>query len=511
MSQTERTGGLHTAAPAGIPSELSGMFAGSYAGLPPHFFTPIAPTPVADPRLIKFNAALAAELQLAVGGLTPETLAAIFSGNRIVPGSHPLAMAYAGHQFGQFVPQLGDGRAILLGEVRDRSGRSRDVQLKGAGRTPYSRGGDGRAALGPVLREYLVSEAMHALGVASTRSLAAVSTGEVVFREQRLPGAVLTRVAASHVRVGTFQYFAARGDEGAVRRLADYVIERHYPEAGGASNPYLELLRSVVRRQASLISAWMNVGFIHGVMNTDNMAVSGETIDFGPCAFMDSYDPATVFSSIDHRGRYAYANQPAAAQWNLARFAETLLALIDGSSDRALELAGEIVAAFSAEFDECWLAGMRRKLGLFLEEDGDSGLIRALLDAMQSNQADFTLTFRRLCAAAESEAGDAAVAGSFADPSQYLEWARRWRSRLAREPQPGSDHAAFMRLVNPAVIPRNHRIESVITAAVQHADFAPFEEFSQVLSRPYEELPAFAGYTNPPRSDERVTQTFCGT
>ena len=513
MTSPDPTGpalaGPATAAAAAMPP--TGLSAGGYAALPPRFFTPTTPTPVAEPRLIKWNAALAAELQLSVDGLTPEALAAVFSGNRIMPGSHPLAMAYAGHQFGQFVPQLGDGRAILLGDVCDRSGRRREVQLKGAGRTAYSRGGDGRAALGPVLREYLVSEAMHALGIASTRALAAVATGEEVLRERRLPGAIVTRVAASHVRVGTFQYFAARGDDAAVRLLADHVIERHYPEAGTAANPYLELLRAVVRAQASLIGAWMSVGFIHGVMNTDNMAVSGETIDFGPCAFMDAYDPATVFSSIDHRGRYAYANQPAAGQWNLARLAETLLPLIDTSADRAIELATEAVTAFSTEFDACRLAAMRRKLGLFLEEEGDPGLIQDLLDAMQGGHADFTLTFRRLCAAAESEAGDPAVAASFDDPSPYLQWARRWRSRMAREPQPGSDHAAFMRLVNPAVIPRNHRLEAVIAAAVEQGDFGPFEELSQALSRPYEELPAFAGYMKPPRSDERVLHTYCGT
>jgi len=512
-------------------TEPGGLRSSSYAALPAEFYSALAPTPVADPRLIKWNSALAAELQLGAEGLSDAALAAIFSGNQVIAGTRPLAMAYAGHQFGQFVPQLGDGRAILLGEARDRSGRRRDVQLKGSGRTPYSRGGDGRAALGPVLRECLVSEAMHAMGVATTRTLAAVATGESVFREGRLPGAVLTRVAASHVRVGTFQYFAARGEDGAVRRLADYVIERHFPEVRSAANPPLELLRSVVRRQASLIGAWMNVGFIHGVMNTDNMAVSGETIDFGPCAFMDAYDPATVFSSIDHRGRYAYANQPAAAQWNLARFAETLLPLIDPSAERAIDLATAAVNDFAAQFQDEWLAGMRRKLGLFTEEDGDGALIQALLDTMHRQQADFTLVFRRLCAAAESAvrdpaaggsapsevsasdamAAEAAVSGAFSDPLSYTAWSARWRERLAREPQPGSDHAAFMRLVNPAVIPRNHRIEEVIKAAVEQGDLAPFEELSQALSRPFEELPRFAGYTSPPKPEERVLQTFCGT
>ena len=500
------------AAAAEGAQRLGSAFIESYARLPEHFYTRVDPTRVAEPTLIAFNSALAVELGLDVHGLDPRTLAEIFSGNCAVPGTLPIAMAYAGHQFGQFVPQLGDGRAILLGEVRDRFGGRRDVQLKGSGRTPYSRSGDGRAALGPVLREYVVSEAMHALGIPATRALAAVATGEAVYRERgTLPGAVLTRVAASHVRVGTFQYFAARGDTDAVRRLADYVIERHYPEAGAAANPYLELLRSVMQRQARLIAAWMNVGFIHGVMNTDNMAVSGETIDFGPCAFMDAYDPATVFSSIDHMGRYAYANQPAAAQWNLARFAETLLTCIDPQMDGAIELATAVIADFSREFDEHRLAGMRRKLGLFTEEDGDPVLIRDLLDTMQRGGADFTLTFRRLCAAAEGVAGDAALDAMFADPAGFKQWSQGWRARLAREPQPGSEHAAFMRLVNPAVIPRNHRIEAAIVAAVERGDFAPFEALTTVLSRPYEDSDAVAAYAAPPLPEERVLQTFCGT
>ncbi len=486
-------------------------FANSYAHLPAQFYTRIEPTPVADPTLIRFNAALAAELDPDLERLAPDSLAAIFSGNQLLPGSEPLAMAYAGHQFGQFVPQLGDGRAILLGEVRDRLGRRRDIQLKGSGRTPYSRGGDGRAALGPVLREYLVSEAMHALGIPATRALAAVTSGEVVFREGAVPGAILTRVAASHVRVGTFQYFAARGDADSVKRLADYVIQRHYPDLAAVSNPYLELLRSVMRRQARLIAAWMSVGFIHGVMNTDNMAVSGETIDFGPCAFMDAYDPATVFSSIDRMGRYAYANQPAAAQWNLARLAETLLRLIDTDTGRAIELATGVIEDFPREFDEHRLAAMRRKLGLFLEEEGDPELAQGLLDILQRQGVDFTMLFRRLCAAAESEAGDSAIEELFTEPAAYRTWARAWRARLAREPQPGSEHAAYMRLVNPAFIPRNHRIEALITAAVERGDFAPFEELARVLSRPYEDQPAAAAYASPPLPQERVTQTFCGT
>jgi serine/tyrosine/threonine adenylyltransferase len=507
MLQAEQSG----VAVSGGAQKIPLAFGDSYARLPAHFYTRIDPTHVADPRLIKFNSPLAADLGLDVRGLGDNALAAIFSGNVVVPDSRPIAMVYAGHQFGQFVPQLGDGRAILLGDVRDLGGRRRDIQLKGSGRTPYSRSGDGRAALGPVLREYLVSEAMHALGLPTSRALAAVATGEVVYRAQAVPGAILTRVAASHVRVGTFQYFAARGDTAATKQLADYVIERHFPEVGSASNPYLELLRSVMRRQARLVAGWMSVGFIHGVMNTDNMAISGETIDFGPCAFMDAYDPATVFSSIDHMGRYAYENQPAATQWNLARFAETLLPMIDSLGDRAIELATAVVADFSKEFDAHWLAGMRRKLGLFAEEDGDLELIGRLLDVMQRNHADFTLTFRRLCAAAESSTADADLHALFAEPAAFQEWAQVWRSRLARESQPGSEHAAFMRLVNPAVIPRNHRVEAIIVAAVAHGDYAPFEELSRVLSRPYEDRPSAAAFAHPPLPEERVLQTFCGT
>src|SRR5271156_1294283 len=372
-------------------------FSNSYAALPARFFARVDPAVVADPRLVKFNGALASELGLEWQSLDEATLAAIFAGNVVPVGADPIATAYAGHQFGQFVPQLGDGRALLLGEVIARAGSRRDIQLKGSGRTPFSRSGDGRAALGPVLREYLVSESMHSLGIPTTRALAAVTTGEPVFRGAQLPGAIVTRVAASHVRVGTFEYFAARGDTEAVRRLADYVIDRHYPELASADRPYVELLAAVTRRQAALVAGWMCVGFIHGVMNTDNTAISGETIDFGPCAFMDAYDPATVFSSIDGMGRYAYANQPPAAQWNLARFAETLLALIDADANRAVEAAGAEIDAFSAHFATHWLSGMRRKFGLLTPLEGDLELVQAWLDTMRRNDCDYTLTFRRLC------------------------------------------------------------------------------------------------------------------
>jgi serine/tyrosine/threonine adenylyltransferase len=497
------------------------MYPSTYASLPERFFARVKPTPVPKPDLLRFNEALAAELGLDFGELDAEALAQRFSGNVIPQDLEPIAMAYAGHQFGQFVPQLGDGRAILLGEAQDGGGARRDIQLKGSGRTPYSRGGDGRAALGPILREYLVSEAMHALGIPTTRALAAVATGESVFRERPLPGAVLTRVAASLVRVGTFQYFAARDDVDGIRQLADYVIGRNFPDAAADANPYLALLRAVTQAQASLIAKWMNVGFIHGVMNTDNMAVSGETIDFGPCAFMDSYDPAAVFSSIDSRGRYAFGNQPHAAVWNLARFAETLLPLIDSSADRAVELATEIVNMFSARFSEYWLAGARGKLGLSTPEDGDPALVEDLLNAMHRNQADFTLTFRALCEAAEHDAAEGTAAKNaaadsnlrrlFANPQECEPWLLRWRERLNRDPRDSQVRARAMRQVNPAIIPRNHRIEQVIVAATERNDLQPFIELSSVLAQPYRALEGLEHYADPPLPEDRVLRTFCGT
>jgi serine/tyrosine/threonine adenylyltransferase len=487
------------------------VFSNSYARLPEHFFARLAPTPVAKPHLIKFNESLASELGVDTRGLEPDGLASVFAGNVTPPGAEPIAMAYAGHQFGSFVPQLGDGRAILLGEVLDRNGERRDVQLKGAGRTPFSRRGDGRAALGPVLREYLVSEAMHALGIPTTRALAAVSTGERVYRDRPLPGAVLTRVASSHIRVGTFQYFTARGELEAVERLSGYVIDRHFPDARDAERSRLALLEAVVERQASLIARWMHVGFIHGVMNTDNTALSGETIDFGPCAFMDSYDPSTAFSAIDEFGRYAYANQPTIAQWNLARFAETLLPLVDPNPERAVELASEAVSAFTPRLQPHWLAGMRDKLGISANEESDLDLVHALLQAMHENGADFTLTFRRLCAAAADEEADTGVRGLFANPGAYDSWAARWRSRLVVDRREPNVRAQAMRAVNPAFIPRNHRVEQALDAAIESGDFSPFADLLTVLSRPYEDQVAFADYASPPQTGERVFRTFCGT
>jgi serine/tyrosine/threonine adenylyltransferase len=484
-------------------------FQHSYAALPSRFYARIAPTPAADPQLVVFNTALADELGLDASVLEP-VAAPILSGNRLPEDADPIAMAYAGHQFGAFVPSLGDGRAILLGELCGRDGIVRDLQLKGSGRTPFSRNGDGRAVVGPMLREYLVSEAMHALGVPTTRSLAVVTTGEQVFREGALPGAVLTRVAMSHVRVGTFQYFAARGDQDAVRALLEYVIARHYPAAREADVPALELLKEVARRQVALIADWMLLGFIHGVMNTDNMAISGETIDYGPCAFMDNYDPSTVFSSIDHGGRYAYANQPVIAQWNLARFAETLLSLIDPDAERAVSLATAVLEPFTAQFDARFLAGMGRKIGLASILDGDVGLIRRLLEAMQHSQEDFTLTFRQLTAAAENPHDEQRLRELFGESGELQAWLREWRERLRTEPQTDAGRATAMRSANPAFIPRNHRVQAALDAA-DRGDYRLFHRLLAILKRPYEEQADVSEYRRPPQPSERVLQTFCGT
>jgi len=483
-------------------------FDNTYARQLPGFYVPGEPAQAPQPALIQLNEKLAHELQLE---FPPESAAQIFSGNTPPPGATVLAQAYAGHQFGHFVPQLGDGRALLYGEVIDANGRRRDIQLKGAGRTAFSRGGDGKAALGPVLREYLMGEAMHALGIPTTRALAAVATGERVYRERPLPGAVLTRVAASHIRVGTFQYFAARRDEAALRQLADYVINRHYPDATGAERPYLALLQAVSAAQAKLIAQWMHVGFIHGVMNTDNVAISGQTIDFGPCAFMDTYDPATVYSAIDSYGRYAYANQPRIANWNFGRFAETLLPLIDTDPDVAITLATEVIENFQSQYEMHWLVGTREKLGLSTSEDGDQGLMNDLLDAMHKNSADFTLTFRHLSNAAVDDAADINVRSLFIDPSAYDAWAITWRARLSHEPQSLETRATKMRCANPAFIPRNHRVEQALNAAIHNADFSLFEELLVILAKPYDDQPEFARFATPPEPAERVLQTFCGT
>ncbi|MFT3809952.1 MAG: YdiU family protein [Micropepsaceae bacterium] len=465
----------------------------AYKALPERFYAPVTPARVADPKLIAFNDGLARELGLDVEAVKAEA-AELFSGNAVPEDAQPIALAYAGHQFGNFVPQLGDGRAVLLGEIVS-GGVRRDVQLKGSGQTPFSRRGDGRAALGPVLREYIVSEAMHALGVPTTRALAAVATGMSVLREAgMLPGAVLTRVAASHIRVGTFQYFAARRDVEALRLLADHVIQRHYPGIAGEARPYLKLFEAVLRRQAKLVAQWMVLGFIHGVMNTDNCAVSGETIDYGPCAFLDAYDPAKKFSAIDEGGRYAFGNQPGIAQWNMARFAETLLGLIDEDIEAAIAAANDVLTIFPEAFREAWTAGMRAKLGLGAAPDEDETLIGDLLNLMAAAGADFTLTFQTLTRAPHTistllgEGGEA--------------WLARW---TAREPD-----VAAMERANPVRIPRNHRIEQVIQAA-EGGDFAPFHRMNAALAQPYESDPAFRDFEAPPEAGEEVARTFCGT
>ncbi|MCG5516773.1 MULTISPECIES: YdiU family protein [unclassified Ectothiorhodospira] len=486
-------------------------FDNRYARLPKPFFVRMNPTPVASPRLRALNTGLCGELGIDPGALSEDAWAQALAGNAVLPGSEPLAMAYAGHQFGHFVPQLGDGRALLLGEVVDRAGVRRDIQLKGAGPTPFSRMGDGRAALGPVLREYLLSEAMHAMGVSTTRALAMVTTGETVYREEPLPGAVLTRVAQSHIRVGTFQFFAARRDPAAVKSLADHVIERHYPEVRQASSPYLALLESIAGRQAELVARWMLVGFIHGVMNTDNMAVSGETIDYGPCAFMDTYHPGTVFSSIDQRGRYAFANQPEIAQWNLARLAETLLPLIDDDASRAIDQATQVLEAFPSSISTHWLAGMRDKLGLQTKEDSDLELVRELLDIMRKQEADFTLTFRYLSDLAAGEEVHTRVRSLFNHAQPFDVWLPCWQARVAREPHGAGERGARMRRVNPGYIPRNHRVEQAIRAAVSEADFGPFEHLLGLVTQPFQDHPGQESFMQPARPEERVHQTFCGT
>jgi uncharacterized protein YdiU (UPF0061 family) len=487
-------------------------FDNSYARLPERFFARLPPTPVAAPRLIRLNDKLARHLGLDPQKLSSPEGVAILAGNAVPQLGEPLAMAYAGHQFGTFVPQLGDGRAILLGEVVDVYVARSDIQLKGSGPTPFSRNGDGRAALGPVLREYIISEAMTGLGIPTTRSLAVVTTGETVRREMPLPGAVLTRVASSHIRVGTFQFFAARGDVDGIRHLADHVIARHYPEAARAGNSYRTLLDLVTDRQAELVAKWLLVGFIHGVMNTDNMSIAGETIDYGPCAFMDTYDPAMVYSSIDSFGRYAYGNQPRIALWNLGRLAETLLPLLAGDQDRAIETANEALGIFAGRFEAAYGAGLRRKLGLLQERPDDVPLAQDLLDRMARNGADFTLTFRRLCDAASCPDADATVRGLFTDPTDYDSWAERWRARLADDGETtGERRATTMRAANPAFIPRNHLVEEALSAAVNDGDLSAFENLLTVLSRPHEDQPAFRRYADPPQPDQIVRQTFCGT
>lgn len=466
-------------------------FDNSFARLPPVFFSAQTPSPVKQPNLVAFNDDLATLLQITPGATAD--MAQVFAGNRVPEGADPLAQLYSGHQFGNYNPQLGDGRAVLLGETVGLDGKRRDIQLKGAGRTAYSRGGDGRAWLGPVLREYVVSEAMHALGVPTTRALAAVETGETVRRNETLPGAVLTRVAASHLRVGTFQIFAARRDVRSLKQLTDYAIRRHYPDAVGP----MGLLKAVRDAQARLIAHWMSVGFIHGVMNTDNSSISGETIDYGPCAFLDVYDPQTVFSSIDRGGRYAYANQPDIAVWNLAQLATALIGQMD-SQDAAVEEATQIVHAMPEIIQRHWLDLFRAKLGLAEARNGDVALISELLTRMAENGADFTNTFRAL--------GTPRARDQFTDPAAFDAWEQTWVSRLGDQPDPRAAIVA----ANPAFIPRNHRIEQMIAAAVG-GDYALFDRMSDVLSRPFDDQPDYADLMRPPTGNEVVQATFCGT
>jgi uncharacterized protein YdiU (UPF0061 family) len=485
----------HHSSPAGW------NFDHSYTKLPPPFYANQNAAQVREPQLVVLNHGLCERLGLAAKELEAANQAvAIFSGNELPPGAEPLAQAYAGHQFGHFT-MLGDGRALLLGEQIAPDGRRFDIQLKGSGPTTFSRRGDGRAALGPMLREYLISEAMHALGIPTTRSLAVVTTGEPVYREEALPGAVLTRVAASHIRVGTFQYAAALKDPAALKALADYTINRHYPELAGEENPYLALLHTVIDKQAALIAQWMHVGFIHGVMNTDNMTISGETIDYGPCAFMDAYDPETVFSSIDRQGRYAYQNQPPIAQWNLARFAETLLPLMHENTEQAIKLAEDAIYAFQQKYESAWLAGMRNKLGLLDEAADDAALANDLLSCMQKYGLDYTNTLREL----------ATTQAIGLDEADGQAWLARWRSRWENQPASRETAVATMRSANPAVIPRNHLVEAALKVAVEERDFTPFEKLLAVLSMPFEERPANVDYRSPAPVSDQVYQTFCGT
>ncbi len=477
----------------------------SYAALPEVFFRRVAPTPVAAPAWLAFNVPLAHELGLEALEGDAGALQ-MFAGNAVPAQAQPLAMAYAGHQFGNFVPQLGDGRAILLGEVIDRAGQRRDLQLKGAGPTPFSRNGDGRAAIGPVLREFLVSEALHASGVPTTRALAAVATGEPVFRDGPVPGAVLVRIADSHVRVGTFQYFAARQDTASVRALADYVIARHYPALAEAAQPYVALLQAVAARQAGLVAKWMQLGFIHGVMNTDNCTLSGETIDYGPCAFLDEYDPDKVFSSIDRAGRYAYGNQAKLVRWNLARLAETLLPVMGTDPEAALASASAVIEGFPGVFQTQWQQGMCAKLGLGTVQAGDEVLVQGFLDALQASAADYTVAFAALAEASESDGPPAGLP----DSPGMAAWLAKWRQRLQGEPLPAGQRARQLRATNPTVIPRNHHVHAALLAAEQ-GDLGPFEALLAAVRRPFQPAGQDAAFLRPPAPGQHVLQTFCGT
>lgn len=475
----------------------------SYARLPQTFYTSQGAVPVQSPELVILNETLAASLGLNAETLNSKEGAAIFAGNEIPPGAEPLAQAYAGHQFGNF-NMLGDGRALLLGEQITPRGERVDIQLKGSGRTPYSRGGDGRAAIGPMLREYIISEAMEALGIPTTRSLAVVTTGESIIRETERPGAILTRVASSHIRVATFQYAARWGTVDELRALADYTLERHFADIPLDHNRYLNFLREVIKRQASLIAKWQNVGFIHGVMNTDNMAISGETIDYGPCAFMDAYNPATVFSSIDTQGRYAYGNQPYIAGWNLARLAETLLPLLHDNEDVAIQIAQDAISQFSEQYHLEWLSGMRAKLGLLTEEDEDETLMKDLLELMEKQSADFTNTFLGLTF-------DKWENSNLNEAPEFAEWNERWKARLGRQSESKEAVEQLMKSSNPAVIPRNHRVEEALERAENDGDYSVMHQLLSVLRKPYAHTPEQEEYATLPATCDPSYRTFCGT
>jgi uncharacterized protein YdiU (UPF0061 family) len=474
----------------------------TYAELPQVLFSKLSPTPVRQPEVVIFNEKLADEIGLNLKGMSKEVRTDLFAGNFVPEGTEPFAQAYAGHQFGNFT-MLGDGRAIVLGEHQTPSGQRLDLQLKGSGRTPYSRGGDGRAALGPMLREYIISEAMHALGIPTTRSLAVVTTGEKVYRETELPGAILTRIASSHIRVGTFEFTSLQKDKKVTQALLDYLIDRHFPEIKEKENQPFALLEAVIHQQAELITHWMRVGFIHGVMNTDNMALSGETIDYGPCAFMDTFAPDTVFSSIDHKGRYAYANQPYIAQWNLARLAESLLPLMDGEKEEIIAMAEDLLNSFEQVYKNKWLSMMGSKLGLSRVDNEDEKLITDLLEWMHQNSTDFTNTFRDLSKEKLPEE-------ELYKSKNFTNWRARWQDRIEKEELDWEASFALMKSVNPAVIPRNHKVEEALQAG-EEGVITPFHNLISALDMPYEDGDHLLPYQAPPQPGEKVLQTFCGT
>lgn len=487
-------------------------FDNSYARLPERFYARQAPEPVSKPGPIRVNTELARQLGIDPDWLDSTEGVLAIAGNVIPPHAEPIATAYAGHQFGGFNPQLGDGRAVLLGEVVTPGGERFDLQLKGSGPTTWSRGGDGRSPLGPVLREYIVSEAMYRLGVPTTRSLAAVSTGDIVARDRFLPGAVLARVASSHIRIGTFQYFGARRDTEALRLLADHVIARHYPEALNSDNPVLALLNGVITRQANLLAQWQSLGFIHGVMNTDNMLICGETIDYGPCAFMDAFNPEQVYSSIDHGGRYAYRNQPSIAHWNLSCLAQALLQILHEEKERAVALAQQAIDTFPAQFLDANAQGTARKLGLRTLSEDDTALVEDLWQLMAQHELDFTLTFRRLADLAhDGGSNNHSVAALFEFPDALQPWLARWRERLTLEDTSSAERQLAMYRANPVFIPRNHLVEAAIVAATDRHDLSVFQQLVDVLATPHQYSAELALYATPPQPEQIVKQTFCGT